>query len=145
MRSPFLFSIALIIASAVCSISFAAPIKIVVVSGLEFGNGGPGDVAKTVSPGTSETSTNASFRVNGDANRAYTITLPATGSMTTGNGPTADSITLNNFLSFPVQGANGLLSVAGSQNLFVGATRAALKINQRAGTYNGSYSIAVVY
>lgn len=146
MRSPFSFSKFIVGASFFSSVvAHSAPIKISAVSGLDFGNGGPGDIAKTIAPGTSETSTNASFQVTGDNNRAYTISLPVSATMQTGNGQNTDTIALTNFQSFPLPGANGLLSASGSQNLFVGATRAALKINQRQGTYTGTYSITVVY
>jgi hypothetical protein len=148
MRSPFSFSKVLLafIICVLCGMTaHAKPIKITVVSGLDFGNGGPGDIAKTIAPGTSETSSNASFEVSGDANTAYTITLPASGTMTTGNGQNTDTINLTNFQSFPTAGANGLLNVSGIQNLFLGATRAALKVTQRQGTYTGSYTMTVVY
>jgi len=134
----FLFSILFY-----CSSSFSKPIKITDVSELDFGNGGPGDLSKQILPGTSETSTNGSFLITGDPNVSYSIVLPVTASMKTGSGPNTDTITISNFQSFP--SGTGALGASGSQTLFIGATRAALRLNQKAGLYSGTFSITVVY
>lgn len=123
---------------------YSKPIKISKTSDLVFGTGAPGDSSKQIPPGTSENSSNASFQVTGDANTAYSITLPAAPiTIKTGNGANSDTIEVSNFQSFPV--GNGLLNASGSQNLFVGATRAALRLNQKAGPYTGGFTVTVVY
>lgn len=118
----------------------AKSIRISRISDLEFGTGGAGDPAKTVPSGTAENATNASFEVQGDDNRAYSISLPATATIRRG---TVDSITLSSFTSYP--SGNGLLNNRGEQLLFIGATRAALRVNQTAGAYSGTFTITVVY
>ena len=122
---------------------FAKPIKISALSQLDFGTGAPGDSAKQILPGTTETAANGSFAVTGDANRAFSILLPASATMEIGNGQNKDSIAISSFTSFP--SVAGVLNGAGDRTVFVGATRAALKLTQRAGLYSGSYSITVVY
>lgn len=123
-------------------------ISITNVSDLDFGSAPQGDASKQVLPGSSENTENGSFTVSGQANTAYTITLPANGVviMETAGGGTADKqIAVDSFASFPAAGANGLLSGAGSQSLFVGGTRAALLSTQVAGSYTGTYQVIVVY
>lgn len=129
------------------NVAVAAPIGITYVSDIDFGSKlVANDPAGTVAPGTAENATNGSFQVTGDANRAYTITLPGTATMATPGGATARyRIALSTFRSFPAAGANGLLNAAGQQLLFVGATRAAIRGNQVAGPYNGTYTVTVVY
>lgn len=121
----------------------AAVIKITNVSDLDFGLAVQGDGSKTVNAGTSENSTNGSFKVTGNANVTYTITLPAAPitMTTTGNG--IKTISVSAFTSFPTP--SGLLDGAGQQLVFIGATRAALNVAQRVGSYSGSYSVTVVY
>lgn len=123
--------------------AIAKPIKVTQVSDLDFGTGIPGDFSKVIPAGTSENSTNGSFSVTGDANRSYSIVLPSSATLQTGKGPKSDTISISNFLSFP--SGNGVLGVTGAQNVFVGATRSALRLTQKAGLYSGSYSITVVY
>ena len=119
-------------------------IKIVTVSQLDFGTAAQGDPSKQVLPGTTDNAANASFLVTGDNNRAFTIALPVTAvNIQTGTGPTLDTIALSSFASFP--SGSGALDAAGNRTLLVGATRAALRVNQRAGLYSGSYTITVVY
>jgi hypothetical protein len=118
-----------------------AAIAIANVSDLVFPQASPGAAAATVAPGTAENGNNGSFNVTGQANTAYTITLPSTINMTNG----ANTIAVNTFVSFPAAGANGLLNASGSQLLLVGATRAALAANQALGTYTGTYTVDVVY
>ena len=119
-------------------------ISITPITGLDFGTAAQGDPAKTVPPGTSETGSNASFRVRGDDNRAYTIILPNSATLTTGIGGAGRTITYNSFTSFPT-GSGGLLNNNGEQMLYVGATRSALSMTQVSGTYTGSFLITVVY
>lgn len=122
-----------------------AALNIANVSSLDFGTAVQGDAAKTVAAGATENAENGSFNVTGQANTAYTITLPANGSvqMTTGGGGANETIAVNNFTSFPSN--TGMLSAGGSQTLLVGATRAALGAAQVAGSYTGTYTVTVVY
>lgn len=122
-----------------------AAINIVQVADLDFGSSVQGDIAATVAPGDG---TAASFTVSGQANTAYTITLPADGTVTmiTGTGASADEqIAVNSFVSNPAVGANGLLDGAGSQTLNVGATRDAISATQVAGNYASNFTVDVVY
>lgn len=124
-----------------------AALAIANVSDLDFGTAAAGDAAKTVAPGSSENAENGSFNVTGQANTAYTITLPADGVviMQTAGGGVNKDIAVNTFVSNPAAGANGLLNGSGAQTLFVGATRAALGAAQVAGSYTATYSVDVVY
>lgn len=120
--------------------AFAKPIRVTSVSDLDFGIGVPGDSVKIIAAGTSETATNASFLISGDANTAFTISIPSTGTLkTTGNV----QIAITSFTSYPAN--TSVLDSTGQKQLFVGATRAALPMNQKAGTYTGTFAITVVY
>lgn len=125
-----------------------AAISIAFVSDLNFGTAVQGDAASTVAPGAAENADNASFLVTGEPALAYTISLPANGIvvMTTGAGVAAnEQIAVNNFVSNPAAGANGLLGAGGTQSLFVGATRAALLATQVTGSYSDTFTVDVVY
>ena len=124
-----------------------AALSIAKVSDLDFGTAPAGDVAKTVAPGTVEDASNASFTVTGAPSTAYTITLPADGTVTmqTAGGGLNKDIAVNSFASFPAAGANGMLSAGGTQLLLVGATRAALGAAQVAGSYTASFTVTVIY
>jgi len=122
-----------------------AAIAIGTVSPLDFGSGSPGDGTKIVAPGTSESPTNGSFNVTGQPNTAYTISLPASVTLTTGIGGANRTIVVDSFVSFPAVGANGLIGAGGTQLLLIGATRAALPTTQVVGSYTGTYTVNVVY
>jgi len=123
-----------------------AAISIAKVSDLDFGTGAQGDGAKAVAPGAAENAENASFTVTGEASQAYTISLPADGSvvMSTGGGGTADTeIGVEGFTSFP--DTTGTLGAGGTETLYVGATRDALRATQTPGSYSGVFTVTVVY
>lgn len=105
---------------------------------LGFGSGSPGDAAKIIAPAAA---TAAIFNVTGQPSTAYTITLPTTINMTRSGG--GGTIAVNTFTSTPA--TTGTLSAAGSQQLRVGATRAALATGQALGTYTGTFTVTVVY
>ena len=135
----------LLLALAAASPTLAKQIDIDYVSGLDFGTSASGDPAVTVPAGSSETASNASFLVDGDKNRSYTIVLPTSATMITGSGVGASRrITLNAFTSFPAE-SSGLLNNVGEQMVYVGATRAALSTTQQSGAYTGTFTITVVY
>lgn len=136
----------LIFAVFVGQSSFAVAIAVSAISELNFGTAAQGDPLKTVPPGTSENAENASYRVTGDPNRAFTITLPANGNMTTTGGTGANyRISVTAFVSFPAAGANGLLNGSGQQMVYLGATRAAIRVTQIVGTYTRTIRLTVVY
>ncbi len=123
----------------------AGPIKVRSVSDMDFGISPQGDGSKVVSAGTTETATNASFRVTGDNNSAYSIVLPSSPITMTTNGNGIKTIGVSNFLSFPTPSTGGQLNGAGEQMIYVGATRDALNPAQKAGSYSGTFSVTVVY
>jgi len=80
----------------------------------------------------------ASFTVGGDPLAAFSVTLPASATMTSG----VDGMTVDTFDSEP-NGA-GQLDVLGSLELTIGATLN-VGANQAPGDYNGSFSVTVAY
>ena len=123
-----------------------AALAITNTSDLDFGKAAPGDGAMTIIPDTIETSSNGSFAVTGQPDYAYTISIPQTPvQLVTGGGGANEVINVDSFTSYPLPGPNGLLDGAGAQNLFVGATRAALLPTQAPGAYVGTYTVTVVY
>ena len=133
--------------TAAANATIISAISIAQVSDLEFGSAPQGDAAKTVAPGTSEDAENASFNVSGEASTAYTISVPADGSvvMQTGGGGANETIAVDSFISYPAAGANGLLDGTGGQLLLIGATRSALGATQVTGSYTTNFTVDVVY
>lgn len=132
-------------ATAQALATVTAAINIAQVSDLDFGSAVQGDALSTVAPADA---TAAEFTVSGQPSTAYTITLPADGTieMITGAGSTADEkIAVDSFTSTPAAGANGALDGTGSETLKVGASRAALSATQVAGAYAATFSVDVVY
>lgn len=123
--------------------SWGAPIKVSSRSSLAFPIGAPGDSPFIIPPGTSENSTNASFRVTGNANQAFTIALPFSATMNYKRSNITDSILIHSFSSYPQN--SGVLDNNGLSYIFVGATRDSLRMNQTAGSYSGNFSLTVVY
>lgn len=122
-----------------------AAIAITKTADLAFGTAPQSDPAKVILPASVSA---ASFTVTGAPNTAYTVTLPADGTVTmiTGTGAVANQkIAVNTFTSTPAAGANGMLSAAGTQTLKVGATRAALLATQVVGSYTAAFTVNVVY
>ena len=117
-------------------------------SDLNFGAATPGSASLSITPGNSESRQNATFLVTGEPNRSYSITLPADGVVSiatgTGEGP-AQHINISGFQSVPAPGSNGLMDGDGKQVLSIGATRAALTVQQAVGNYSGSFTVTVVY
>ncbi|MDX9726872.1 MAG: DUF4402 domain-containing protein [Bacteroidales bacterium] len=81
----------------------------------------------------------AQFTIQGEAGRAYTITLPAADITITGAG---DPMTVGTFLSDPAAGT--YVPVGTSTTLSVGATLD-VAANQAAGPYTGTFSVSVNY
>lgn len=83
----------------------------------------------------------ASFRISGDPELTYGLTLPADGSATLANG-TGQTMPISNFTSSPT-GA-GQLNLSGFQDISIGAT---LNVGngQAGGSYSGSFEVTVDY
>jgi hypothetical protein len=82
----------------------------------------------------------AQFMVTGDPDLAYSISLPANGTVTLNSG--ANSMALSNFTSNPA--ATGQLSGGGAQMLAVGATLSVAN-GQPRGSYTGAFEITIHY
>ena len=81
----------------------------------------------------------AKFKVKGDKNFSYSVSLP--GSVTLTNSGN-QAIIVNNFTSEPP--GSGVVSNNGNSTLWVGATLN-IGVNQNAGNYSGSYDVTVNY
>jgi len=93
------------------------------------------------------TFTNAHYNVSGAKDYVYTITLPASNTVTIRNG--ANSMKVENFqartTSVPVSnGTSGTLNASGQDAFVVGAT---LKVTnaQAIGAYTGTFDVLVAY
>lgn len=120
------------------------------VSGLVFGAGAPGDIPKTIVPGTVDNAENASFQIQGTPNASYTITIPNQFFMTldpllSGVGSTTISINNPNIRHGNGTFLTGTLDSNGSDLLLVGATRASIQLTQAQGNYVGDLVVTVVY
>lgn len=80
----------------------------------------------------------AAFTVGGQANATYSITLPASATVTSG----ANSMTVDTFTSNP--SGTGNLGAGGSQTLNVGGTLN-VGASQATGSYTGTFSVTVTY
>jgi hypothetical protein len=98
--------------------------------------------ARTAAGGTSlGSATGASagaFQVSGLGGAAYSITLPAATTITSG----ANNMTVNTFTSTP--NGTGSLNGGGNQTLAIGATLQ-VGASQPTGTYTGSFNVTVTY
>jgi len=125
-------------------------IGITAVNSLEFGdilNGAANTVtvsaagARSATDGTQligGTVQAASFNVTGDGSRAYTITLPASATVT---GPGAATMTVDTF-THDAGGAPAL--TAGADSFNVGANLTVAN-GQAAGAYTGTFAVTVNY
>jgi len=103
-----------------------------------------GAAAVTIPAGTSETASNASFRVTGNANQSFTIAIPTGNIQMEGPLPKKlNQIDVHSFSSFP--SGTGVLDPSGAAMVYVGATRTALAVNLPPGSYDGAFSLTVVY
>ena len=88
--------------------------------------------------GSSTGSSAGSFTVAGLAGAAYSITLPASTTITSG----ANNMTVNTFTSTP--SVTGNLGGGGTQTLSIGATLQ-VGASQPTGTYSGAFNVTVTY
>ncbi len=125
------------------SISVYSGISLTKTADLIFADAYRNDAAAAIVPGASS----AAYTVTGQANAVYTVSLPANGTvvMSTGGGGTANKeIHVDTFTSNP--SGTGTLSGAGTDTLYVGATRAAILGTQvTASDYQGSFMVTVTY
>jgi len=80
----------------------------------------------------------ASFRVSGEPNTAYSITLPVACTLSRAG----NSMTVDGFASNP--DGSGNLGPLGAQTVLLGATLH-LSASQPSGAYAGSYAVTVAY
>jgi len=85
------------------------------------------------------TDTRGIFSVSGGANLAYTVTLPASTTITDG----VTTMTVGTFTTSSLSGTS-TLSGAGTDTYYVGATLTVSNTNN-AGTYSGTYTITAAY
>lgn len=83
----------------------------------------------------------AQFTVSGTPSAAYSISLPANGTVFLSDGASG-SMALNSFTSSP--NGSGVLSGGGTAQVNVGATLT-VGNNQASGSYSGSFSVTVNY
>ncbi|KAF0196210.1 MAG: YapH protein, partial [Bacteroidetes bacterium] len=91
-----------------------------------------------VTPSAIGTYNNAIYTATGEPNATYSITLPASTTISSG----ANSMTVNNFTSDPTP--TGLLNGGGSQTINVGATLN-VGASQATGNYSGTYDVTIAY
>ncbi len=122
-------------------ITIIQQISIVQVRDLQFAQKVQGGASETVAPADGSS---AEFTVTGEANTAFTVNLPGSISMITGDGVGATkNITVNSFAHN--LGGSPSLDGDGEVTLNVGATHAAILNNQVPGSYSGSFTVEVVY
>lgn len=127
---------------AASTLTILITIAVTKVADLLFGEAAQEALAKVINPASD--AGRAQFTVTGQPNAAYQITVPSTVTMTTGAGGTADTqIDVTTFTSSPTSPAT--LPPGGSQTVYVGGTRAAIRATQTAGNYTGSFQITVAY
>ena len=142
-------------ATATIGANLVTAISIVKVTDLNFGYVVPGGTLGTVvipavaSPtrtltggvvlGNAGSTSSASFTVTGAANATYSITLPASSSISDGT----NSMTVNTFTSTP--SLNGTLSSGGSQALYVGATMNVAANQVFVAPFAGTFNVTVNY
>ena len=128
------------------------PITITNTQGLVFGNiassnaigsvtispAGARSHSGGVTPSVIGTFNNAIYTATGEANATYTISLPASVTISSGS----NNMVVNGFTSTP--GATGLFSAGGTQTINVGAT-VNVGASQVTGNYSGTYDVTIAY
>ncbi len=140
-------------ASAQITATFTNPIGISEVQSLNFGTlipspttpgsvtiGPDGGLSWSVVTPLPSNFDHARFRVTGDLNHAYDITLPPNDTIELTSG--ANTMTIETFTSSPSE--SGKISFFGFQNLDVGATLT-VGANQEGGIYTGTFKVEVNY
>lgn len=140
------------VATATASATIITPITIARLTDMNFGNVVSNTTGGTVVlspagartqtgiqlPATTGTVAAASFKVDGQAGYAYSVTLPtAAYEIKTGSGEETEVMTLTDFIS----DSTGIIT-GGTQTLNIGATLNVVA-NQSAGIYTGATPISV--
>lgn len=139
-------------AQADATATIIAPITLTNTADLQFGNVVASTAAGTIVVDTAGGRTwtagatgisglpvsAAAFTVGGGANRTFTITLPASTTITNG----AENMTVDTFTSS--LGASSVLDGSGAAALAVGGTLT-VNANQATGSYSGTFSVTVAY
>lgn len=138
-------------ASTVGNARVLAAIRLTKTSDLSFGDLVPGATAGTVRVSTAGARTatggvtlaggtvsRARFTAQGERNKSYTITVPATVTVSSG----ANSMTVGTFVLNPT--SPNTFPNGGSRNLNIGATLN-VSANQPAGTYSNVFNVTVAY
>lgn len=112
-------------------------------SDLVFPTAVQGDPTRTIPPGSSQNASNGSFRITGNANQSFSIILPSNPVQLTTVGSGTNILNVGSFASNP--SLTGVLSGSGRRNIFIGATRSAIAVNQTPGSYSGTYTVNIVY
>ena len=138
--------------SANATARIVTPIAIAKTSDMNFGDvvagGSAGTVVLTTAGvrsatggttlGNAGATAAAAFNVTGQGSATYSISLPASTTVTSGG----NTMTVNAFASNP--SGTGALSAGGSQALTVGATLN-VGASQATGTYTGTFNVTVTY
>lgn len=136
-------------ASAKCFQKVVENLQIQKVSDLDFGTDPVLSPAKTVMAGTANNGSNASFKITGDKNRVVQVVLPADNTVQlTLISPIQIKTPMKTYIAvdkFTANILNGALDTNGQLDLYVGATREELALNQATGNYEGSFTVNVVY
>ena len=103
-------------------------------AGVRQGSGG-------VTLGNNTAATAASFTVSGAASNVYSITLPASTTLTAAAGA---PMVVDTFVSNPAVIGGGTLSAGGTQTLLVGATLH-VGVSQVPNPYTGTFNVTVAY
>lgn len=127
-----------------------AAISITKLSDLNFGVAIQGDAEKTVAAGAIDNLENASFKILGEPNKAFQLTIPANSTVKMylgGDSSLTDPTKMIDVEDFTsnLDGTSPSIDANGEKLLLVGATRSALLANQTRGNYSGDFEVTVVY
>lgn len=138
--------------SATATARIIIPIQLENTQGLVFGNiassasigtvtispSGTRSHSGGVTPSVIGAFNNAIYTATGEPNATYTITLPASITISSGG----NNMTVNGFTSDPTP--TGTLGAGGTQTINVGAT-VNVGANQATGNYSGTYDVTIAY
>jgi hypothetical protein len=127
------------------TLQVAPMLSIQPVTQMQFSISSPGSPALTIEP---QGEGSAEFLIVGEPNAAYQIQIPEEVNLISADSQpdtlkTADPIRVRSFKSLPA--ATGLLGQDGQQTLFIGATRESIPLQQKEGTYTGTYTVTILY
>ena len=122
-------------------VSVAHSLRIVKTRDMDFGLASTGNSEMTLDP---EQGKGAEFSVVGEPHKAYSIVLPHSITLTTGDGKSQTTrIEIKDFRSSPSRTGN--LDPDGHQTLRIGATRQPIADDQLPGQYSGPFTVTLTY